>query len=103
MSYQVVFTKEAELDLVGIEEYLSQFYAGTVRSFFEKLKKKVSLLETMPYMYPEYDADPFFRRMVIGDYLLFYAVDEEREQIVIHRIFHSARDISQQILSKKSY
>ena len=86
------------MDLNDIEEYLSKFYPGTVRNFFEKLKKKVTLLETMPYMCPEYDSDPFFRRMVIGDYLLFYAVDEERTQIVIHRVFHSARDISQQIL-----
>ena len=99
MSYRAFFMVEAEQDLNDIEEYLSQFYTGTVRSFFNKLEKNVSLLETMPYMYPVYDADPFFRRMVIGDYLLFYAVDEDREQIVIHRIFHSARDISQEILS----
>ena len=103
MSYHVVFMQEAELDLNDIEDYLSQFYSATARSFFEKLIKKVSLLETMPYMCSQYDADPFFRRMVIGDYLLFYSVEEERALVVVHRIFHSARDISRQVLSKRPF
>ena len=95
--------EKASQDLEDIEEYLSHFYTSTVRHFFDILKKKVSLLEAMPYMYPRYENDLFFRRMVIGDYLLFYSVEEERKPIVIHRIFHSARNISQQILSRKTY
>ena len=100
MSYRVVFMEEAESDLEDIEEYLSKFYAGTARKFFSKLKKQLTTLETMPYICPEYEADPFFRKMVIDDYLLFYVVDDERKLAVVHRVFHSARDVSQQILSK---
>jgi plasmid stabilization system protein ParE len=92
---------DAERDLCEIEEYLSQFYASTARSFFEQLKKKVLLLEDMPYMCPEYENDPYFRRMVVGDYLLFYSVEERRHLIIVHRIFHSKRDISQQIMTHR--
>ena len=99
MRYPVAFMEKAELDLEDIEEYLSKFYSGTAANFFSKLKKKLTALETMPYICPEYEADPFFRRMVIDDYLLFYEVNTERKLVIVHRVFHSARDVSQQIMS----
>ena len=101
MSYEVVFLPDAELDLLDIEEYLSQFYPTTAGKFFSKLKKQLSLLQEMPHLYSEYEIDPFFRKMVISDFLLFYVVDEERQQIIVHRIFHSARDVSKQILGSR--
>ena len=102
MSFRVVFLEEAETDLDAIEEYLSQFYASTVRGFFAKLKKQVFMLEDTPYMCPPYEEDPFFRRMVVGDYLLFYSVDESRSLVPIHRIFHHSRNISRQLLTQRT-
>jgi plasmid stabilization system protein ParE len=102
MSFSVVFMPVADRDMDDIEDYLSQFYASTPHNFFTKLKMQTTSLETMPYMYPAYDADPHFRRMVIDDYLLFYSVDEKRSLVVVHRIFHSKRDISNQILAHRS-
>ena len=99
MSYQVVFTSKAECDLNCIEEYLSQFYPSTARNFFDKAKKSITLLEDMPYMYPEYEEDSYFRKMSVDDYLFCYHVDEESKRIIFHRIFHMKRDISNQILS----
>jgi len=98
MSYRVVFLAEAKLDVENIEEYLSQFYDSTVRNFFEELKKKVATLEYTPFLYSIYDGDPFFRRIVAKDYLLFYSIDDKQNLVVIHRILHSKRDISWQIL-----
>ena len=100
---QGVFMKDAERDLGDIEEYLSQFYANTARKFLSKLQNKVLKLESMPYLYPAYDEDPFFRRMVVGDYLIFYSVEDDRDLVIVHRIFHATRDISRQILEKRSY
>jgi len=102
MSYRVVFLEEAERDMNGIEEYLSQFYPSTARNFFAQLKKKLSLLEEQPFMYQVYEDDPYFRRMVVDDYLLFYNIDENRKLAIVHRIFHSSRDISRQILKHRS-
>jgi len=31
--------------------------------------------------------------MFIGDYLLFYIVDEDNKMVEIHRVFHGAQDI----------
>ena len=54
MSFRVVFLTEAERDLGDIEEYMSQFYASTVRNFFSQLKKQALMLEESPYMYNNY-------------------------------------------------
>jgi len=102
MSYRVVFMAEANRDMDEIEEYLSQFYASTVRNFFLRLENQLKTLESMPLMYPAYQEDPFFRKMIVNDYLLFYSVDDKRQLAIIHRIFHSSRDISRQILTDQS-
>ena len=102
MNFQVLFLEDAEQDINDIEEYLSQFYCSTVRNFILKLENSVFALSDMPYLYPEYDEDPYFRRMVVNDYLLFYSVDEKRRLVVIHRIIHSKRDISREILARRT-
>jgi plasmid stabilization system protein ParE len=101
MSYRTVFMPSADRDADDIEEYLSQFHASTVLNFFLELEKKVSALEDMPYSCPAYEYDPYFRRMVVDDYLLFYSVDEKRRMVIIHRIFHGKRDIRQQMSDHK--
>jgi len=102
MSYRVVFMAEANRDMDEIEEYLSQFYASTVRNFFLRLENQLKTLESMPLMYPAYQEDPFFRKMIVNDHLLFYSVDDKRQLVIIHRIFHSSRDISRQIVTDRS-
>jgi addiction module RelE/StbE family toxin len=98
MSFRVGFLPSADRDMDEIEEYLSQFYAGTVARFFRELEEQVTALAEMPYRCPAYEDDPFFRRMVVQDYLLFYSVDEARKQVVIHRVFHGKRSVSRQML-----
>jgi len=45
-----------------------------------------------------YEKDPFFRRMVIDDYVLFYSVDEKRNLVLMHRIFHHSRNIDHEMI-----
>ena len=100
MRFRVIFLKEAEADMDFIEEYLSSYYESTVRNFFDTLKKQVFMLEDTPYMCQVYEEDSFFRRMVVEDYLLFYSVDEARNWVFIHRIFHHSRNVSMQLLTE---
>jgi plasmid stabilization system protein ParE len=101
MKYEVFFLPDAEDDIDDIEVYLSQFYEETVRSFVDELKAKVATLEDFPHKYQEYEEDPFFRKVLVNQYLLFYSVDDKRKQVIVHRIFHSLRDTSTQILGKR--
>ena len=93
MSYRTTYTDDAKQDAIDIVTYLAQFHASAARNFKTILTERVNTLKTMPLLYPKYESDPFFRRMVLGDYLLFYDVDEELKLVTVHRIFHHARDI----------
>ncbi len=93
MKYEVAYTELSQDDTRAIRAWLSQFYPGTPRKFFAELKKRIVALEETPYMYPEYEDRPPYRRMVVSDYLVFYKVNEEKKRVEIHRILHAARDI----------
>jgi plasmid stabilization system protein ParE len=84
-------------DLAEIKEYLSQFYESTVRKFISDLNRKISQLMDFPYLYPKYEKRRRFRKMVIGNYLVFYVVDEDTKTVEIHRIFHGSRDVPQHL------
>jgi len=93
MSYRLKILDAGEQDIKTIEEYLAQYSRSAVRRFFESMKERIRSLKTMPFSCPEYEPDSFFRRMVLGDYILFYSVDEKRKLVIVHRIFHHSRNI----------
>ena len=93
MKYKIVFLPEAKSDVKEIREYLSQYYESTVKNFFALLKKRTKNLKLNPYICQPYEERPSYRRLVIGDYLVFYKVDDEKKLIQIHRISHCRRDI----------
>lgn len=97
MSYSVKYLKLVQDDLCEIRTYLSQFYPGTSRSFQTELRKQIELLKDAPNMYEKYHADPFYRKMPVGDYLVFYHVDDVRQVIEVHRILHGSRDVRRYI------
>ena len=97
MKYSIKYLEIARNDLKEVRGYLSRFYPGTTRSFLTDLRKQVNFLKDNPLMYEEYHDDAFYRRMPVGDYLLFYHVDDKKRIVEIHRVLHGSRDIRQYI------
>jgi len=97
MKYTVKFLQIARDDLTEVRAYLSQFYPGTAGRFLTELRKQVELLKTNPLICEQYHDDPFYRSMVVGDYLVFYHVDDGNGIVEIHRILHGSRDIKRYI------
>ena len=97
MKYRLNFMGDTVVDRENIKIYLSKFYPGTVKRFFSLLKKRTTQLKTFPYSCPKYEDDPDYRILVVGDYLVFYIVNEETKIVEVHRIFHGSRDISQHL------
>ena len=93
MKYRIRFLPETVTDRKEIKIYLSQYYESTVTEFFRLLKEKIARLREFPYACAAYDDDPDYRKLVVGDYLVFYMVNEEQKTVEIHRIFHGSRDI----------
>ena len=93
MIYRVRYLPETVKDREEIRSDLAQYYESTVRDFFKLLKKRIAQLKKFPYSCPVYEDDPDYRKLVVGDYLVFYVVNEDDKFIEIHRIFHGSRDI----------
>jgi len=93
MKYRSKYLPVFMADRDVIRAHLSRFYTGTEKRFFTLVRKKIKQLSDFPLMYPVFEFDPNYRKMVIGDYLLFYIVDEDNKMVEIHRIFHGAQDI----------
>ena len=68
-----------------------------LRNFLSLLKAKIECLRKFPYTCPIYEDDPNYRKLVVGDYLVFYMVNEEDKTVEIHRIFHGSREIKKQL------
>jgi plasmid stabilization system protein ParE len=98
MKYQVTFLESARQDNKSIKKYLSRFYPGTPKRFSAKLKSYTANLMDMPYMFPVYEENRRYRKMVVANYLVFYTVDDTQHLVQIHRIIPGTWDISQHLV-----
>ena len=92
MKFDAIYLPIANCDIIGINEALVD-YPNKAKRLFQEIEKKVNLLEEMPYMWPEYQIRPEYRRMVLEDHLLFYKVDEKAHMVRIYRILYGKMDI----------
>jgi len=76
MKYHIKYLPETIADRDEIRKYLSQYYKSTINSFFKLFD---------------------YRKLVVGDYLVFYMIDENENSVEIHRIFHGTRNIGQHL------
>ena len=95
--YRLKFLPAAKSDRVAIRKYLAQFYDNTVHNFFTLLKTRLSQLKQFPFSCPLYEDAHDYRMMTVGDYLVFYKVNEAEKIVEVHRIFHHSRNISQHL------
>ena len=97
MKYTSRFSPYAKEDRKEITKYLSKFYPETPRRFIASLKEHISNLRNNPYMYPEYPENPNYRRMFVGNYVVFYKISETEKRIDIYRILRSSWDLPKYI------
>ena len=77
MIYKVELLSLAEKDIDEICQYLSQFYPGTPGKFLAVLEKDLESISLNPNMFPKYEYNREYRKLVTGDYLVFYKKDEK--------------------------
>ena len=97
MIYRLRYMEDTISDRDNIKAHLSKFYPGTTKRFFTLLKKKTIRLKTYPESCPIFEDDPDYRRLVVGDYLVFYMINDKAKMVEIHRILHGSMDISQHL------
>ena len=79
-------------DIAAVASSLEE-YPQKAKRIFEKMDRKISNLTDNPKMYPVYEDFPDFRRIVVEDYLIFYAVNEQASIIEVHRLLYGKMDV----------
>jgi addiction module RelE/StbE family toxin len=99
MVFKVDFSEQAADDLDEIIRYISGELCNpqAAERFFNAVDKKRGLLREQPYMFPLYHDEKLsadgYRFSAIGNYVLFYLVDDEKSVVSIARILYGGRDI----------
>ena len=94
MAYEVKLLDLAEKDIDEICKYLSQFYPGTPGRFLNTLEKDFNSISLNPKMFPKYKYNKEYRKLVSGDFLVFYKIDEENHLVRIYRVLHGKRSVN---------
>jgi plasmid stabilization system protein ParE len=84
---------EAVSDVESILTYLSLFYPGTPQKFLNDLELAKENLATSPYIYPVYENDSDYRKLVLSNHIIFYTVNDEKLLVEIHRIIRASWNI----------
>ena len=99
MIYQIKFSKQANMDLRGIYEYIAFTLLSpeNAKKLLNTLEKKIQSLENFPKRYKLYHDtlwhDQELRVMPINNFLIFYISDHQKQIITILRIMYHGRNI----------
>jgi toxin ParE1/3/4 len=89
---KVVFTEEADSDLLQITDYLIARNPGAARDLVNLFNEKLATLGHFPFIGRERSSlGVDLRSIVVDNYIVFYRPEAER--ILIVRILHGRRDI----------
>ena len=102
MTYKIVYTAYAERDILEIADHLSDHSLPAAERFLRTVKDKNECLADMPLMYPKIEDYHEYRKMVAGNYIVLYEVNEQTKAVVILRVVHGKRDCQDNMIDKES-
>lgn len=96
-NYEVIISDSAKADLEEIYSNISKSLYGnnSVDKLMAKIEQNVLRLEQFPYSCSEITVKPhkeIFRKLVVGDYIALYLIDEEYKQVIIYNVVYCKRD-----------
>lgn len=101
MAYDLVISQSFENDLDETFNYISnKLYSPlSAQNLLNKTEKIISNINDNPFLYPkcrnESLAQKGYHCAIVNNYLLFYSVDENTEQINILRFLYGRRSIDE--------
>jgi len=97
MAYNIDYKAFAEKDIWEIADYLSDHSMPAAVEFLAETKKRIEGLVDMPYMYPKINSHHDYRKIVVGDYVVAYIVNERTKEILIMRVVHGKRNYQNEL------
>ena len=90
------FSPLAELDLEEIGDYIARDNPRRAVSFIEEIRTRCFLILQTPQGSPLRETlGTDIRVLPFGNYLIYYTVNENTDEVRIERILHASRNIDQ--------
>lgn len=93
MSYDIIWSRRATQELQEIAAYIADDNANAASRFVANVIDRVQRLALLPGLGGVFP-DPrgrILRQMIVGKYRVVYQIDEQRRQVIVMTIWHSAR------------
>lgn len=96
--YNLEYLPVAKQDVVGIAKYISQELKNpaAAENLVVELAEAEERIQEFPYANPAYiPIRPLkheYRKMLVGNFLVFYWVDNERKLVTVARVIYAKRD-----------
>ena len=93
-NYTVKMIPKAAGDLHDIYRYISEelFATSAATNILERIEKEIMKLKKFPfscnYVADEYLRNKGYRKLIVDNYIVFYLIVEEREQVIIMRVLY---------------
>lgn len=103
MSFNVIYTNQAEHDLRNVYEYIAftLLKPETAKKQAKRIMDAIDLLDEMPLRHQLYKKEPWKRRglrvLKVNNYLAFYLPVESKRMVVVIRIMYDGRNIEQHL------
>lgn len=97
--YSVIYSPAARDDLFAIRRYIADKLKAptTATKLAKRIRDSIKELDTSPERYVRVEWEPWqsmnMRHYPVGNYEIFYVVDNENAVVTIVRIFYGGRDI----------
>jgi len=96
--YRIQFTSRARQDLRDSYNYIKNELKepAAAERFYLNIEKNIETLTTTPGRYAVIDDDRLiereYRKLIVGNHIVFYSIDEENKTVMIKRILYARRD-----------
>lgn len=93
-NYTIKMTPKAAEDLDNIYRYISEelFATSSAANILEGIEKGIMRLREFPfscnYVADEYLRNKDYRKLIVDNYIVFYLIEEEKDQVIIMRVLY---------------
>lgn len=98
--WTVQYTKSAYAELDAIYLYIAEQLREPeiAANQVKRILSAIGDLDEMPHRNPLYPEEPWkglgLRKLPVDNYIVFYATDDEKEEVVVMHVFYGGRDIA---------
>lgn len=99
--YRITLTTQAEIDLLGIDDYISNelLAPASARKIISAIERKIKSLQTFPERCSRYEHEPWLSRGIritrAKHYSILFRIDKNAKTVTVLHISYARRNLDQ--------